>query len=49
VVEQVIPGLEKRREDGYEGPGEDIRDMVETLIVALQIPMQSTSRRSTYW
>jgi len=49
VVELVVPGLEKRREDGYEGPGEDIREMVEALIGFLQIPIQSTSRRSTYW
>ena len=49
AVEQVIPALEKRREDGYEGPGEDIRNMVEALIRRLQVPMQSTSHRSTYW
>ena len=49
VVEEVIPGLEKRRDDGYEGPGADIREMVEGLIGILQVPMQSTSRRSTYW
>jgi len=49
VVEQVIPGLEKRREDGYEGPGEGIRETVERLIEILQAPMQSTSRQSTYW
>ena len=41
VVEQVIPGLAKRREDGYEGPGEDIRDMVGALIEILQVPVQS--------
>ena len=49
AVEQVIPGLEKRRDDGYEGPGEDTRDLVEALIEVLRVPMQSTSRRSTYW
>jgi len=49
VVEQVIPALERRRDDGYEGPGEDIRDMVGGLIEILRVPMQSTSRRSTYW
>jgi len=36
VVEQVIPGLEKRREDGYEGPEEDMCNMVETLTVILR-------------
>ena len=46
VVERVIPALESRRDDGYEGPG-NIRDMVEALIGILQVPMQSTSRRPT--
>ena len=41
VVEQVIPALERRRDDGYEGPGEDIRDMVGALIEVLQAPIQS--------
>jgi len=49
VVERVVPALESRREDGYEGPGEDIRGMVEALIGILQVPVLSTSRRSTYW
>ena len=49
AVEQVIPGLEKRRDDGYEGPREDTRYLVEALIEVLRVPMQSTSRRSTYW
>ena len=49
VVERVVPALEKRREDGYEGPGDEIREMVGTLIEILQIPVPSTSRRSTYW
>ena len=44
VVEQVIPGLEKRSEGGYEGPGEDIRGMVGTLVEILRVPTQSR-----YW
>ena len=38
LVEQVIPSLERRRDDGYEGPNEDIRDMVGGLIGILQEP-----------
>jgi len=45
AVEQVIPGLEKRHDDGYEGPGEDLRGMVGALVGKLQEP----SRRSTHW
>ena len=49
VVEHVIPALEKRRDDGYEGPGEDIRNIIEALITVLEVPVQSNSRRSAYW
>jgi len=45
VVEQVIPSLERRRDDGYDGPGEDIRGIVDDLRENLRTPM----RRSTYW
>ena len=48
AVEEVIPSLEKRRDDGYEGPGEDIREAVDGLVEVLREPIQSTSRRSTY-
>ena len=49
AVEQVIPALERRRDEGYEGPGEDIRNMLGALIRILQVPMQQASRLSTYW
>jgi hypothetical protein len=49
AVDQVIPSLERRRDDGYAGPGEDIRDIVDALRELLRTPMPSTSRRSTYW
>ena len=49
VVEQVVPSLERRRDDDYDGPGEDIRGIVGELIEVLQIPIQSTSRRPAYW
>ena len=48
AVEQVIPSLERRRDGGYEGPGTDVRGIVEGLLRVLREPMQSTSRyRST--
>ena len=40
AIEQVIPGLEQRRDDGHDGPGEDIRDIIEDLLGKLQ-PSQS--------
>ena len=48
AVEEVIPALEKRRDNGYEGPGEDIREAVDGLVEVLREPIQSASRRSTY-
>lgn len=48
VVEQVIPSLERRLDGGYEGPGKDIRGIVEGLIEVLRGPTRTTSRRSTY-
>jgi len=49
VVEQVIPSLEKRRDDGYEGPGEDICGVVDNLLGVLRSPVRSTRRRPTNW
>ena len=48
MVERVIPGLEERRDDGYSGPGDDIRRIIDDLQQKLRVPMQSNSRRSTY-
>ena len=48
-VGRVIPSLEKRRDDGYDGPGDDIRSIIDNLLTILREPMQSSSRRSTYW
>jgi len=49
AVERVVPSLERRRDDGYEGPGEDVRGIVDDLLEKLRTPMRSTSRRSTFW
>ena len=48
VVEKVIPSLERRREDGYNGPGEDICGIVNDLLEILRVPIQSTGRRPAY-
>jgi hypothetical protein len=48
VVEQVIPALERRRDDGYEGPGEDMYGIVDELHGVLRTTT-STIRRSVYW
>jgi len=49
AVERVIPSLERRRDDSYEGPGEDVRGIVNDLLGKLRTSIQSTSRRSTFW
>ena len=45
TVEQVLPGLELRREDGYTGPEDDVRDIINNLLAKLQIPPR---RRLTF-
>ena len=49
VVEQVIPALERRRDNGYEGPGEDMCGVIDALQELLRAPVPSTIRRSRYW
>jgi hypothetical protein len=44
AVDQVIPSLERRRDDGYAGPGEDIHDIVDGLRRVLRSPMRPASR-----
>ena len=43
VVEKVLPSLEKRRGYGYEGPGEDVRCVIDGLLEDLRVPTQSTN------
>ena len=38
LVEQVIPSLERRREDGYNGPEDDIRGVFDDLLTKLRVP-----------
>ena len=44
AVDQVIPSLERWRDDGYAGPGEDIHDIVDGLRRVLRSPMPLASR-----
>jgi len=50
VVEQVISSLERRRDDGYEGPGDGVRGVVNALLVTgkLREPVQLT-RPPAHW
>ena len=48
VVEDVVPSLERRRDDSYEGPGEHTRGIVNDLLDTLRTPVHSTSPRSTF-
>ena len=49
AIEQVIPSLERRRDDNYSGPDNDVRHIIDHVLTILQEPIQSTSRRSTFW
>ena len=52
AVGRVIPLLERRRDDGYEGPGEDVRRIVDDLLKKLRDQVQSVRSvglRLTYW
>ena len=45
VVEQVVPSLEKRCDDGYHGPGDDVREVIGGLLESLHSrPLSSVSR-----
>jgi hypothetical protein len=44
AVRQVIPSLERRRDGGYSGPGDDIRRVIGNLLGILREPIQSGSR-----
>ena len=48
VVEQVTPSLEKRCDDDYDGPGEDVCAIVNDLVRVLQVPMELARNRTTY-
>ena len=48
AVEKVIPSLEKRRDDNYNGPEDDIRDIINDLLAVLRFPRQSTPRPSMF-
>ena len=48
MVERVIPSLEKRCDDGYTGPGEEVRDIVNGLVEKLRSPLPTSRRPFIY-
>ena len=49
IVTPVIPFLQEKREDGYEGPGEDVRGIVGDLVKKLESSqLPAHGRRATY-
>jgi len=52
MVERVIPSLKERRDEGYPGPSEDVRGVVDGLLEKLRLPTSPLGGRrhgSTYW
>ena len=52
VVEKVVSSLEKRRDEGYDGPGEDVCEIINELIevLALRSPAaRSNTSGSAFW
>ena len=45
AVERVLPALALRRDDGYTGPEDDVRDIINDLLAKLRIPPR---RRLTF-
>jgi len=43
AVERVIPSLERRRDDDYEGPGDDVRIIITDLLGKLRAPTRHRS------
>ena len=49
AVEQVLPSLERRRDEGYGGPDDEVRRIIEDVLKVLREPGQTSSRQSTFW
>ena len=49
AVEQVLPSLERRRDEGYDGPDDEVRRVIEHLLKVLRVPIQANNRRPTLW
>ena len=48
MVEQVVPSSERRRDEGYGGPDDEVREIIEDLLKVLREPIQTSSCRSTF-
>ena len=49
AVERVIPSLERRRDEGYDGPDDEVCRIIEHLLKVLRVPIQANTRRSALW
>ena len=49
AVEQVVPCLERRRDEGYGGPDDELRMIIEDLLRVLREPVQADSSQPTFW
>ena len=49
AVGRVVPSLERRNDEGYGGPDDELRMIIEDLLRVLQEPAQASSSRSAFW
>ena len=49
AIEQVLPALERRRDEGYDGPDDEVCRIIEHLLKVLRVPIQANNRRPTLW
>ena len=47
AVDQVVPSLERRRDESYGGPDDELRKIIEDLLGVLRKPVQANSSRPT--
>ena len=48
-VEKVVERLERRRDEGYEGPGNDVCEIIDELLGVLRLPAASTRPKPGHW
>ena len=49
AVEQVVPSLERRHDESYGGPDDEVRRIIEDLLKVLRVPIQTRSHWSAPW